>query len=220
MFDNGKKKYQCFICGLAFESTKEFSNHIIESHEEGREYILCPLKHCNMPVRDLSSHLRIKHKNIKLPPITSQMKATVWHDFSDKKKRKTRKPKFREGYFLSKKMGKEIHYRSGYECEVYETLENDPDVISYSEEPFSVKYFFEGKQHDYNPDIMVKFVDGKIEIWEIKPSNQTALPKNKAKWVACNEYCLTRAWQFMVLTEMGINKYKKEVKNKLICQQP
>ena len=143
------------------------------------------------------------------------MKAIIWKDLSPKSgKVKNRKPKFREGYMISTKNGgKEMHYRSGMECEVYECLEAMPEVIGYEVEPLKVQYTFMGEIHEYNPDLKVMFDDGRVEIWEIKPSSQTTLPRNNAKWTACNQYCQQRGLGFMVLTEVGMAKIKQKIKN-------
>ena len=79
-------------------------------------------------------------------------------------------------------------------------------------EPFAVQYSFQGEIHEYNPDLKITYDDGRIEIWEIKPANQTSLPKNHAKWAACNQHCETRGNQFMVLTEVGMGKLKQKVR--------
>jgi hypothetical protein len=216
--DNGKRKYQCFVCGITFEEYENYKNHILESHEEGREFVICPLNRCGAPVRDLRSHYKSRHPYEKSVPKTGQMKAIIWKDQSSKKdgKLKQRKPKFREGYLISTKNGgKEMHYRSGMECNVYECLEAMTECIGYEVEPFKVQYSFMGEIHEYNPDLKVCFADGRIEIWEIKPSNQTHLPKNSAKWAACNQYCEARGYGFMVLTEIGMNKLKQSLTKNL-----
>lgn len=212
--DNNKRKWMCFVCGREFEEYDPYKEHIIESHEEGREYIICPLARCGAPVRDLRLHFKAKHPSEKEVPKIGQMKALVWKDHSTRTgKMKQRKPKFREGYLVSgKNGGKEMHYRSGYECEVYECLECLPEVIKYDVEPFKVQYTFEGEVHEYNPDLSVLFDDGHVEIWEIKPSNQTSLPRNTAKWSACQQHCEARGWNFIVMTEKGIGKLKMAAK--------
>lgn len=212
--DNNKRKWMCFVCGREFEEYDPYKEHIIESHEEGREYVLCPLARCGAPVRDLRLHFKAKHPSEKGVPKVGQMKALVWKDHSTRTgKMKQRKPKFREGYLVSgKNGGKEMHYRSGYECEVYECLECLPEVIKYDVEPFKVQYTFEGEVHEYNPDLSVLFDDGHVEIWEIKPSNQTSLPRNTAKWSACQQHCEARGWNFIVMTEKGIGKLKVAAK--------
>jgi hypothetical protein len=51
----------------------------------------------------------------------------------------------------NKNGGKEMHYRSGWECEVYECLEAIPEVLAYEVEPFKVQYSYLGEIHEYNP---------------------------------------------------------------------
>lgn len=208
-----KRRYQCFVCGKNYELYEEYSSHIKDAHEQGQDYVICPLQRCGAPVRDLRLHFKTKHPNEKGAPKVGQMRATVWRDVNRKTGEITKQtPKFREGYFMSAKNGKEMHYRSGYEVEVYECLECIPEVIKYDVEPFKVDYIFEGERHEYNPDLSIYFVDGHVEIWEIKPASQTALPKNQAKWSACQHFCEARGWQFMVMTEVGIGKLKKSVR--------
>jgi hypothetical protein len=213
--DNGKRKYVCFVCGVSHTDFKEFTTHIMENHEEGREFVKCPLERCQACVRDLPTHWKRAHPYEKQMPKIGQMKALIWKDQSKKDgKLKQRKPKFREGYLVSTKNGgKEMHYRSGMECDVYECLEAMPEVISYAVEPFKVQYTFEGNIHEYNPDLSIFFDDGRTEIWEIKPSNQTHLPKNSAKWAACDQHCQARGYTFMVLTEVGMGKLKQKIRN-------
>lgn len=189
--------------------------HITNNHEEGRHYVICPLVRCGAPVRDMRLHFKAKHKGEDIPK-TGQMKAIIWKDQSNRKdgKLKQRKSKFREGYLISTKNGgKEMHYRSGMECDVYEYLEAIPEVISYDVEPFKVQYTFGGEVRNYNPDLSILFDDGHVEIWEIKPSNQTHLPINSAKWTACELHCQSRGFKFMVLTEVGMGKLKQKIKN-------
>ena len=210
-FEKDKRVYQCFICGERHQTFEEFREHIVKNHEEGREYIMCPLKRCQAPVRDMKAHFKAKHPHDKLPK-TCANRAAIWKDISTKNgKMNTKKPHFREGWMTSVKCGKDMHYRSGMECEVYEMLERWNEVVKYEEEPFPVRYAFLGIEHDYYPDIRITFRDGAVEIWEVKPSSQTQIGKNKAKWSACNEYCLARAWKFMVLTEKGLRKLREKV---------
>ena len=76
------KKFSCFVCYEIFDLYCDFKEHIIKNHEEAREYLICPLKHCQCPVRDLRIHFKAKHPGIILPK-TIQMRATVWYDFKD-----------------------------------------------------------------------------------------------------------------------------------------
>jgi hypothetical protein len=211
---DNKRKWQCFVCGKNHHDFESFKEHIVNSHEEGREFVICPLPRCGAPVRDVRAHFKAKHPTEGAPK-TGQMKAMIWKDQTTGGKVKTRKPTFREGYIISTKNGgREFHYRSGMECEVMECLEAIPDVLAYDVEPFKpgIPYLYKGEQHTYFPDLSVKFIDGRVEIWEIKPAAQTDLEVNECKWAAATKYCAARGWEFIVVTEVGLGKLKKMAK--------
>ena len=107
--------------------------------------------------------------------------------------------------------GQQMHYRSGYELEVYNILEELNDVVRYEVEPKDciTKYYWNGSWRKYWPDLKVAFAEGKIEIWEIKPGNQTDYEQNQAKWNAAADYLGKRGWAFKVKTERGINKLRR-----------
>lgn len=203
-----KKKYTCFVCGRGYEDFEVFKTHIVEKHEETKDYVLCPLERCKTPVRDLKLHFKARHPSETMPKF-EMAKAMIWRDHNPKSKK--RKPQFREGWMVSlKNNGKEFHYRSGLECQIFECLEVIDEVETYDVEPFKqgIPYLFEGEMHNYFPDASVKYIDGHVEIWEIKPSSQTALAVNQAKWGAAEAYCATRGWEFIVITEKGLEKLK------------
>lgn len=210
-FGDNVGKYCCFCCGVQFSDYQEFKSHIMESHEEGRDFVRCPLDHCRAPVRDVKLHLKVKHPNIKLDNFLGQARAIVWHDFSGKGK-KTRKPRFKQGKYESTKTGKMLTYRSGLEEKLYKVLDQHDGVMSFYSEPFHIDYVHRGQAHKYIPDLIVHFMDGSRAIWEVKPANQTDLEQNKDKWRAAEEACRVRGWSFEVFTEQKINKLEKEVR--------
>jgi hypothetical protein len=200
------RKWTCFVCGEEYENYEIYKDHIIATHEEGREYIKCPT--CEAPVRDMKVHFDAKHPN-RVMPKGIQTRVTIWKDFSG---RKHKKPKFKTGHFESKKNNNALLlYRSGYEKEVYELLERDRDVTAYFAESFKVPYNFKGKWHDYVPDLKIQYADGSVEVWEIKPVTQKNLPRNKAKWAAMQAHAEAMGWMFTVITEEGMNKLKQRV---------
>ncbi len=216
--DNGKRKWQCFVCGKEHPDFETFKTHIIESHEVGREYVLCPLGRCGAPVRDINLHMKAKHPHDLMPSYNGPARVIVWKDQKGVKKGQSKgKQKFRQGHFVSMKNGgKEFYYESSYECEVFECLEQISEVTAYDAQPIKsgIPYLYKGDQHHYYPDISLQFVDGHIEIWEIKPASQTMLPLNEAKWEAAKRYCEVRGWNFIVVTEVGIGKLKKLAKKR------
>ena len=202
--------FQCFVCDQLFTTYTEFKTHITTTHTEGREFVMCPLARCNCPVRDLKTHFQKSHPSEKVPKGV-QMRAIVFRDLRDaSKQRKT--PRFKQGTYISAKNGnKPLSYKSGYEREVYELLEKWRDVMSYEVEPFAVEYYLQGKSKHYWPDLRIRFTDGRIEIWEIKPHNQIHLPMNKAKWAFCEDHCVKRGWKFQVVVEADIQQLRKQV---------
>lgn len=207
------RKWQCFVCGHNHTDYETYKTHILEQHEEGREYLRCP--DCDAPVRDLKMHYKAKHPKRALPGGV-QTKVAVWNDFKPAKdgktQKKTRKPNFRQGEFESKKCGRMFEYKSGLECEFFECLEADFDVENWGYETVKIPYYWRNEWHNYIPDIRVNFIDNTTQIWEIKPANQTHYEQNKAKWAAANNYCMNVGWDFVVLTEVGLGKLKSKVK--------
>lgn len=203
-----QRKYQCFVCGMMFDSYQEYKDHIINEHVVSRDYVICP--QCNAPVRDLKLHWKVKHPNFKFPKV-AQTSAFVWREFAPSKKKKTKKPKFHEGWYHSNKMNKKLHYRSGYEAKLYEYMDHDIEIQSFTEEPFEIEYIHEGKSHRYKPDLVVQFIDNRVEVWEVKPANQTNLEVNRNKWRAAKKACEQRGWKFIVMTEKGIEKMKQKI---------
>lgn len=208
--EKNKRKYQCFVCGRLFPEFWEFKDHILQNHEEGREYIICPLERCGAPVRDMRMHFKVKHPSEKMPT-KGMMKALVWKDFGSGRK-KTNKPKFRQGWHSSTKMNRDFYFRSSYEKKVYECLDEDTDVMAYEVEPFEIPYIHKGHAHKYTPDILVHYLNGHKALWEIKPANQTMMEQNRDKWDAAEEVCKIRGWEFRTVTEMDIDKLKAKVR--------
>ena len=208
--NDAERMWTCFVCGMSFKNPQSYKDHIVEKHEEGRDYVRCPLARCRYPVRDVRAHYKFHHRN-EPPPSGCQMKAIIWRDQRDPKTKKKRKMSFHDGDFQSAKNNKKMHYRSGYELEVYKCLEQMQDVVKYDVEPFGVPYWFMGEQKKYFPDLMVQFADGHIEVWEIKPRDQTAYEVKDAKWTAADKYCESRGWHFEVKTEQGIQQLRRQL---------
>ena len=108
-----------------------------------------------------------------------------------------------------------VKYKSSYELKAIEFCDNSNKVELWSLEPFPIKYIkpTDNKYHRYYVDLFVKFTNGERVIAEIKPKNQTFLPKNptpyqlvtyainKAKWDAAKEYAERSNIRFTILDE-------------------
>lgn len=208
--ENNKRMYQCFVCGIEFSNYEDYKTHIIDNHEEGRDYVKCPLARCGAPVRDVRMHFKSRHPHDTMPKCC-QMSAIVWRDIRPTNK-KQKKPKYKQGFYPSTKTGKQFKFLSSWEEDVYRCLDMWEDVLTFEAEPFKIPYLFEGTAHNYKPDILVAFIDGHKELWEIKPARQTDLPVNKAKWYAAEQACKARGWGWKVITERSVNQLKKKVR--------
>lgn len=128
---------------------------------------------------------------------------------------------------LSKYLGdhKNIWYRSLWERRVMVHLDENPNVIGWSNEEIIIPYLspVDGRWHRYFPDFFVKVKNRQgIEeslILEVKPKSQASPPKmksrvtrqyiqevanwgvNEAKWKAATEYCKDKNWKFNIITE-------------------
>ena len=198
------RKFCCFVCQDTFNDIDLLKDHIVNNHTEGDDYVLCPL--CQHPVRDMQIHYRSKHIGMNMPE-NIQTRAIIIRDIKSPNK-KNNFSKFKQGNFHSEKNQCDIFFRSGLELKFLKILEKNPNVRKYKAESLQIEYFFEGSSHNYIPDILVEYTDGKIELWEIKPKSQTKWAKNVAKWKAANVYCQKRSWEFIVMTENALKKLK------------
>lgn len=124
-----------------------------------------------------------------------------------------------------------ITYRSAWEGDYMQVLEDNPIVESWDYESLTIPYFCPVKniERKYKPDFYVRYnVDGKIieVVIEIKPFGhirpgfineeelndrerkyygklKDAAKTNMAKFVFANTWCNDRGWKFLILTERG-----------------
>jgi len=142
--------------------------------------------------------------------------------------------RFKQGWFTPRHPEKyvgevtKIRYMSSWELSTDEFFDNNPNVLRWSSEEIAIPYVkpTTGKVHRYFPDYWIEYKDSKgqiiQEIIEVKPLNQTRRsrsrnPKtklyeeitfaiNKAKWVACQQFCDKYGIKFSIWTEKQIYK--------------
>lgn len=74
------------------------------------------------------------------------------------------------GYFYSEKNGQMMFYRSSWELQAFQILEQLSEVTNYSYEAIRIPYTDkDGISHTAIPDLLVKYQSGKTELIEIKP---------------------------------------------------
>jgi hypothetical protein len=118
-----------------------------------------------------------------------------------------------------------IIYRSSWEKKFCLYCERTPEIVKWSSENLSIKYFspIDNKYHNYFPDYLITLNTGEIFIVEIKPKSQLKKP-NKPKretpktmknykwafetWItnmckkdAAEEFAKSRNWKYLLITE-------------------
>jgi hypothetical protein len=104
------------------------------------------------------------------------------------------------GNYTSTKTGKTIYYRSSWELQYAQTLDADPNVLTWEYEWESVSYTIDNITHRYIPDFHVVLTSGKHLFVEIKPKALVSTAKNVAKRDAALKLCEQRGWQYVTLT--------------------
>lgn len=139
--------------------------------------------------------------------------------------------KFKQGYYNPKHPEKyvgdvsKIRYMSSWELQAHRFFDNNTRVLRWSSEEIAIPYLkpTDNRVHKYYPDYWVEYVnrEGEIvqEIIEVKPAQQTRLPKtnskhrlyeqltyavNQSKWAACQQWCNARGMKFRIVTEHSL----------------
>ena len=122
----------------------------------------------------------------------------------------------------------QIVFRSSWEQQFAKFLDCNIHVLQWGSEEFSIPYFHPllNRPAQYFPDFWCryndKFGNTKVEVIEIKPSNQVNKPSGKnreqmetwilnmAKWQAAVKFCKERNLLFRILTEKSLYKSIKK----------
>ena len=110
------------------------------------------------------------------------------------------------GYFYSNKNNTEIYYASSNEEMAFIILEELKDVKSYKRCADRIPIIFEDIEKNYLPDIHVEYINGKIEILEVKPANLLKELLNITKFKAAIKYYKERGIKYSVWTEKKLFK--------------
>jgi len=100
------------------------------------------------------------------------------------------------GEYTSSKTGEVIFYRSSWELAYAELLDNDPTVVTWEYEPFSIVYRYGKKMKNYLPDFLVTYDDGIKELVEVKPKQLETYGVNVAKRDAALTKCVAEGWHY------------------------
>lgn len=112
--------------------------------------------------------------------------------------------------------------RSSWERMTCRWADLNPDIIKWGSEIIKIPYICpsDGKTHTYIIDFIFKYKDNTVLLVEVKPYNQTLIPKsskgkkkntiltehlvfikNKSKWIYANKYAEENGAKFVIWTE-------------------
>ena len=123
------------------------------------------------------------------------------------KPRRTRKSKFQRGEYVSQKTGRTEVYDSSYELRRFKALDENKLVEDWGRPKFTIRYRL-GKSRrfrNYHPDILVRYVDGKVFLEEVKGriyNPRQFMHKN----IMARAYCAERNWIYRIIYEDDLEK--------------
>jgi hypothetical protein len=112
------------------------------------------------------------------------------------------------GFFPSQKNERPVAFESLLERDYIYILEFDSDVLSYEEQPLTIKYYFNNKMYKYTPDFLVRRKN-KNQLVEIKPHSklQKILDDDfmVKKYNAAAQFCKANGYsEFKIITDEEI----------------
>jgi hypothetical protein len=119
--------------------------------------------------------------------------------------------------FYSKKNGCMQYAESHFEAEVLIDLELDNSVESYSTQPVSITYLFNGTWRRYTPDVLVKYKSGRFVFFEIKPLKHASTPAFLDKFAALQiHFRESIGHELILITEKHIRVGKSAANRRLL----
>ena len=95
-----------------------------------------------------------------------------------------------------------ITYRSLWERRFMLYCDRSDQIVEWSSEELHISYVgLDDKWHNYYPDFVIKTVDSRTIVIEIKPYYQRKYKVNQAKWYYAKMFCKANDYEFKVLTE-------------------
>lgn len=117
--------------------------------------------------------------------------------------------------------------RSKWELVYMDALDRSNLIKKWISEPKTLNITYvspiDRKVHEYWPDFLIQYIDGTIEIVEVKPMKETVsnstktydklmLIKNKSKWEAASKFAAKIGARFRVVTEAQLLGQKSKGK--------
>jgi hypothetical protein len=130
-------------------------------------------------------------------------------------KRRSKKPKHKQGWLMTKKGGK-VLYKSSWEKAVVAFLEAHEDVESFTLEGYCT--YFKNKKGERRKtivDFVVVLSNSKRVMVDVKPFNLLTYGNNPAKMVAYKSFCRRNNIEYFLLTENNMKLVDECIKKQM-----
>ena len=106
------------------------------------------------------------------------------------------------GYFMSRKNMKQLAFESTLEHDFFLTLEFDPSVVSFEEQPFKLRYECDGSNRFYTPDALVHYHNSST-VFEVKYKNELDSDEKLRQKLSCIAHQIESEdkYNFMIFTD-------------------
>jgi len=177
-----------------------------QHHTEETKAHLREMKHLNPPVGEKNGMFGKNHTEES----KDKMSETRTRKMIDGTLKEYGKNNHACGDRKSIKTEREHRFRSSWERETMKHLDFNNDVTTWNYECLRIPYYYENKKRWYVPDFLVEYVDGRKEIWEIKPRELVSTRACQLKTEAAIKFCESeKISEYKILTkdelkQMGI----------------
>jgi hypothetical protein len=104
----------------------------------------------------------------------------------------------------SPKLNRRVRFYSDLEYSHWLTVESDPSIERFCEQPFRVGIYIDGKGYSSIPDMWLRRRNGDIEIREIKYSSALSADRNQRQIKAQKQWCELHGYRHSVVDEKTI----------------
>ena len=111
----------------------------------------------------------------------------------------------------SRKLNRNVKAYSNLEHENHLTLEMDPEVEYYCEQPLRTEVYIDSKKHTTVFDVWVLYKDGREEFQEVKYTSD--LDKSQSQIAVQKAWCDQSGFSYTVRTEQDIEKGEMYIRN-------
>jgi hypothetical protein len=111
------------------------------------------------------------------------------------------------GYFMSRKNNRQLAFESTLEHDFYLTLEFDPSVISFEEQPFKLQYVCNGVNRFYTPDSLVHYRNSST-VYEVKYQAEYDSDEELRQKLSCitEQIENERKYSFRIFTDITVDQ--------------